>query len=84
MSGAENEDKEIRAQTVRGGTGQGQLCTRSPGLTLASILGRRWAAERKEGKWVSTDVSIPAGCQDTLFHYPETAHSFHWEDGRKD
>ena len=63
MSGAENEDKEIRAQTVRGGTGQGQLCTRSPGLTLASILGRRWAAERREGKWVSTDVSIPAGCQ---------------------
>ena len=63
MSGAENEDKEIRAQTVRGGTGQGQLCTRSPGLTLASILGKSWAAERKEGKWVSTNVSIPGGCQ---------------------
>lgn len=45
VSAVENKDKEIRAQAVLGETGQGQLCTRIPGLTLASILRRRWAEE---------------------------------------
>lgn len=38
VSGAENKDKEIRARSGQGGTGQGRLCTGSPGLTLASVL----------------------------------------------